>query len=365
MNLLGYVKKFGQYGFKEKPFNHVDAAICVTLSYLNFELYIPSHFGDTLTLKDIPDEIVKKLCAGEFTSFPNRKLIRLLRDSKRYQNAKITYVSSVRDKNITEQFFAMTIFLEDAEPFVSIRGTDLTLVGWKEDFMLALDDIIPSQIETFNYIDKVSKLIKGPFKMGGHSKAGNLALFAAIHCLKPVKNRLSAVYSFDGPGFKKEDIFLSEKYKQIKDKIIQVFPSDDVIGAMFYTPKHSITIKAKGLISVLQHNPYSWKIDRLGEFVRVKERNKKSLIRNRALKTWIDGLKNEDSEMLIEVIISLLGGIDSNLIEFGKHLPTRLIEHHRRRKTYSKEQRARIKELTHNLIEAYRESKRYYKKKAR
>lgn len=362
MNLLGYIDKFGGYSFEDKPFNDVDALICATLSYLNFELYQTSIEINKLYLKDIPDPTIGVLCEGEFTTSNNIKLIKKLKTSNRYKDASISNVCCVNDKLNTIQFFAMLIHLPFCEPVVSFRGTDLNLVGWKEDLMLIYSNVVPSDVEALNYLYDISKKIDSTFKVVGHSKGGNLAIFSSIFALKSIKNKISKVYSFDGPGFKDEAMFETQKYFDVKNKIIQYFPKDDVVGSLFHTPSSFYIIKAKSF-SVFQHDPYRWLINEIGEFKLEKEFNKLYFIRKRAIINWVKQLKDEDKDIVIESLIALFGGVNSNLINFIKYLPKKLYYYFSIRKKYSHEKIKKIKEIKKLLIRSYKEAFQYYREK--
>ena len=209
MNLLGYIKKYGQYDFRQKPFNTVDATICITLAYLNFELYLKE--SDSIIIKDIPDDLIVPLCAGEFTTIQNRKLVRLLRISKRFQNGVVRYVRSVRDKETTTQFFALTLFLPHVDPIICFRGTDLTLIGWKEDLMMILNDAVLAHIEARDYVNDIYHKINSHFLIGGHSKGGNLALYSSVNCDINAQNDIINIYNLDGPGFRNALFFYKRK----------------------------------------------------------------------------------------------------------------------------------------------------------
>lgn len=355
MNILGYVKKYGNYTFQEITFSTVDALICATLSYLNFELYSHS-FNEEIIIKDIEDTNIIKLCAGELTTKFNEKLIKQLKISRRYKDVVIKYIKNVHNKTDTIQFFAMTLFIPYYYPIVVFRGTDLTLIGWKEDLMLATNKVVPSHIEAFNYIDEVSKKIDGVFSIAGHSKGGNIALFSALHCHKNVQDRIKNIYSFDGPGFSDQNVFRTQKYLNIKDRIIQIIPPDDVVGAILYTPEHSLVVKASG-VGFFQHNPYYWKILPNGEFKYISEQKNVVKIRHLALISWLQKINQEDKNLLIDVIINFFGGVDYSLIEYFHHIPRSIKRYIVLRKKYSKEEKLKIKNAWKLLSSCYKEAK--------
>lgn len=359
MNIIGYVKTFGHLSFIDKPFNNVDALILTTLSYLNFELLAPLDKEKALLIKEIPNYIIPKLCDGEFITKPNEKMIRLLKNAKRYQNVGIKYIHKVHDELNTIQFFAITLIVPDYHPFVCFRGTDLTLLGWKEDLMLAVKNVVPSQIEALNYTNFVSKKIDGPFSLGGHSKGGNLAIFTSIQSRPKIQNRIDKAYVFDGPGFRDNKIFYTDGYERAKNKIIQFVPKDDVVGCLFYTPKNKLVVKAKG-VHFIQHSPYTWKLNKKNDFKYLKKEPRIVKIRRRTLILWVDQLTIEECEFMIENIINSFGGINSNLSYRFRLLMVKfrtfIINHF----GYSKADRKRLSNAVKLLIKIWNESNIYY-----
>ncbi|MCQ2792132.1 MAG: DUF2974 domain-containing protein [Bacilli bacterium] len=359
MNIIGYIKKYGNLSFQEKPLNNVDALILTTLTYLHFELMIDEN--GSMVVSNVPDDFIPLLCEGEFTTRSNEKMFRLLKTVKRYRNIEVRYVYSVHDKLNTIQFFGMTLIIPGYHPFVCYRGTDLTLVGWKENLMLATNKVVPSQVEVYNYTNYVSKKINGPFSIGGHSKGGNLALFTAIYSKPDIQERFDKVYVFDGPGFNDNKIFSSDKYLRVKDKIIQFVPKDDVVGCLLYTPKDKLIIKAKS-VHFLQHNPYLWIINRKGDFKYSKKGTRFARVRRRTMMLWINQLTPEDCELMIDKIVDSLGGIDSTLSYRLRLIALKFKTFISSYFGYSKDVRKRIRKLMLLYFKIWRESRIYYLK---
>lgn len=358
MNLLGYIKKFGHYDFKQRPFNNVDATICIALSYLNFELYLKE--DEELIIKDIPDENIVPLCAGELTTFYNRKLVKLLRTSPRYQNGVVRFARAVHDKETATQFFALTFFLPDVVPIICFRGTDLTIIGWKEDLMMALNDAILSHIEACDYINEFNKKYHCPFMVGGHSKGGNIALYSAIHCSKEAQDNIVRVYNLDGPGFRSDRIFHDEKFFRIKNRLIQIFPEDDVVGTILNNSAGRYIIKAKHF-GVFQHNHYFWIVSRHGSFKYLNKTSRQVKIRTSAFYIWMKTLSREDCLLLIDTFMNYFGGADANLIDFFRRLFFNIKRIYKFYTAYPKETRLRLKKATRNLSRAHKYCRRYYR----
>ena len=360
LNLFSYIRKFSEFSFKEKSFNDVDATIVTMLSYLNYDLFI--NFDSSLAIKDIGDDTLIEMTKGEFVSKENIKLLHLIRNSKRYKDITATNVKSVTDKDTTLQFFAVTFIIPNCLPMIAFRGTDLTLVGWKEDLLLAVHNVIPSQIEAMNYLHEVSQRIGGDFIISGHSKGGNLAIFSAVFANDNIQNCIQKIYNFDGPGFKNKDILAEPKYLKIEPKIIQIVPYDDVVGAILYTPKNTKVVKSKS-VNVLQHDPYRWVINDKGEFVYEVDRSKRSKINQRALTSFIEKLASQDKDFIIEAVVNFFGGESSTLNDFFNHMPRRIYQFIKLTHKYSDEDKKKIKNALKLLRSCYKESRNYFSKR--
>ena len=147
---------------------------------------------------------------------------RKLAKSTRYEGLYMNYILDKFHIDVVEQFYAMT-FIFDKFIFVGFRGTDTTFIGWKEDFNIALMDVIPSQVDATEYLNKVGNLIDKPILVGGHSKGGNLSLYATMYCENNIRNRIHRIFNHDGPGFNK-DVYETKEFLDVKDKMMHYKP---------------------------------------------------------------------------------------------------------------------------------------------
>ena len=157
------------------------------------------------------------------------------------------------------QFAAMTFDLPDGSSYIAFRGTDATIVGWKEDFNMAFQYPVPSQAEAADYLNEAARHCRGKLYVGGHSKGGNLAVYAAANCRPDVSARLARVFSHDGPGFL-EQALQSEAFRQVLPKIEKTLPQSSMIGMLLEHQENYKIVKSSS-ISIWQHNPFSWEIN--------------------------------------------------------------------------------------------------------
>ena len=150
MNINTYLRRFGRYTLREKPFNEIDALILSELAYVNFQLVAPSideSKAKPLHLKKLVVDDPLAFYRGSVDAIQNRTMVKLMMKSRRFKDLKIGFCENVFEQKTINQFFAMTIFLPTGEAFVAFRGTDTSLLGWKEDFYFAFEEAILAQVE--------------------------------------------------------------------------------------------------------------------------------------------------------------------------------------------------------------------------
>jgi hypothetical protein len=183
--------------------------------------------------------------------------------SRRYRNTKVNYLVNEIDTEGDVQFCAVTFMLGNGDVFISFRGTDDTLVGWKEDFNMAYSTPVGAQIKSTEYVEKVARLMarkrKLRFYLGGHSKGGNLAVYAAMTCNDRIKCRIGRIYNMDGPGFR-PDFLETLDYDKIKEKVLKILPDESFIGMLMESKEDYELIKSSE-IGLQQHVCFSWKVE--------------------------------------------------------------------------------------------------------
>ena len=304
MNIIGYVKKLGEKSFKEFPFNEVDALIFSELSYINFDLAIPDNKLHPLSRLVIKDK--KAFYTGSVDAKYNQQLVDLMMASKRYKNLRVGFCKLCVDEKSFTQFFALTILFPNKTGFISLRGTDTSLLGWREDFTIMYQDDMPSQDMAADYVNDVIKKFDGNFYIGGHSKGGNLAIYSAIHLNKNDQERIIKVYSFDGPGFRK-DITKGASYKRIQDRFNKYLTSNDMVGVIYNRFDDPLIVYSQGIL-LGGHDPFRWKVYKTGEtFYYADKRSKKSEKFERSVMKWMTSLSDKDKELAVNVFFRLLG----------------------------------------------------------
>ena len=303
--MFDYLTWRGDLSFKTSPFNPVDNIILSQLAYMTLDDIVP-HTGDKDGISmDLAIRIYnEKLHSPEGlkqTSFfkDDPKLINAIAASRRFGDCQLFgYVNHV-DTNREIQFSALTIYINDESCFISYRGTDISLIGWKENFNMSFKEVIPSQIESVEYIEKMASMVDGPLRIGGHSKGGNLAMYAASQCNKHIQKRITAVYSNDAPGFH-DKIINSGGFAAIKDRIYSYVPQSSVIGMFLKQGYDNIVIKSSQS-GLMQHDLYSWEVTHNNLVLMDKPTNSSRYV-NKTLRDWIDSFDPVRKEQFIEAL---------------------------------------------------------------
>lgn len=308
-NLLDYIAWRGDLTFWQDPFNEVDSLIFAVLSYVDLELTnLKIDFAHRVTIKQAGEAFAtlhadEKLSAGRIIPDDIFVLFDEMSRVKRYRDLYLScYVNQIDEKE-EYQFSALTIELPVDEIYIAFRGTDDTIVGWKEDFNMSFKAPVPSQLEAVTYVAKVAALKQGKIRLGGHSKGGNLAAYATAFVEPSVQMRMLSTHSFDGPGFSNE-IFESKRYRLVARVIQTIVPQSSIIG-MLLEHEDTYRIVASKQAGIMQHDPFSWEI--LGKnFVYVDDISASAYRFDKTLRNFILSMNFEEKEKFVETFFMLL-----------------------------------------------------------
>ncbi|MCR4755146.1 MAG: DUF2974 domain-containing protein [Lachnospiraceae bacterium] len=322
-NIISYVEEYGDRSMKEHPFNEVDALVLSQFIYLKWEHIIPglSDGCDAISIKDMDKKMRKKHLFGEVFmderyEKDNKALFNAMLASKRFGELSCNYRYDTIDKDAETQFFAMTVFIPGALPIVVFRGTDETLLGWKEDFNMAYRAPVPGQLHSSTYIKQVGLRISGEFITAGHSKGGNLAVYSILTAPEEIKNRTVMMYNFDGPGFNRE-IMEQHDYPSIASRIFKVVPESSIVGVILERDDNykTVTSDARG---GAQHNPYTWLVYE-GRFDYIENVSTASRVFRDSITGWMDQTDPDKREVVFATAYEILAASDaSTTIELTK-----------------------------------------------
>lgn len=317
-NIIDYVKEYGKFDFSQEPFNEVDSLVLCQLVYLNFEKFVPgwTENGQPVNIQSIyrqPDR--ERILDDYWYRENNIELFTAMTQSVRYGSLGMNYYVNIINEEDETQFSAMTYLLGGGSVYIAYRGTDANMVGWKEDCNLAFSKPIHSQYLSVEYMNRVSKYLTGGFLAGGHSKGGNLAVYAAMNCSNDVRERIIHVYNHDGPGFRPE-IRKQGNYEAVRDRISKYIPKSSIIGMILEDHTDYEVVESKG-VGLFQHNAYSWKV-REGSFIRAKNMTEVRMVRDAAVNEWILSLTEEEIHTFVDTLYEVVCASEAkNVFQFG------------------------------------------------
>ena len=303
-NLVDYLLWRGDLPLTSHPLNEVDCAILSALSYFPFERILQETQSRTMTIRDAARTLIESL---EEKKDPlaeeDARFLRALAESVRFSEALLSgFVYRLEEESQT-QFSAVTIDLGEEALCVAYRGPDATLIGWKEDFNMGVMCPVPSQALSVDYLNRTGGSCARPLVVCGHSKGGNLAVYASAFCREDIQRRIRSIYNFDGPGFS-EDVLAAPGYARIRERIRSFVPQFSIVGMLFGNGGSCLIVHSEQL-GILQHDLFSWSVER-DRFCYLESVNSGSRFVDGTLKSWISSLNREQREQFIEAIYSVL-----------------------------------------------------------
>ena len=254
--------------------------------------------------------------AGQFTERAPLLLKEMMK-GERFLDTKVGYYAVDFDKDQVKQFAALVFLLPDGTNYVSFRGTDETITGWREDFLMSCQSETAGAKEAVSYFNKVAKSLEGKFILGGHSKGGNFAMYAAAFCEAKHKERILKVYNNDGPGFR-DEVIQSNEFQEMLPKILTVAPQSSIIGQLLSNPAEQRVIRstAKG---IMQHDAMTWEAEK--DRLVPSELDELSHYAKTTLGSWLESMDDESRESLCTTAFSLIESTKSEtFIEFSADL---------------------------------------------
>ena len=310
-NIIDYVLWRGDIPFSQVPLGAVDALVLSYLSYMPYDGLVSGEFSaDGALLCDAAEYFLEHGLSSSCMIDSVRddcRLLEAIRDSERFGTLRLTGYVNRFDPDVQEQFSAITFLPPAGAAFVAFRGTDSSVVGWKEDFNMSFSGEVPAQGAALDYIVRAASALCVPVVLGGHSKGGNLAVYAGVFAPKAVQERIVCVYNFDGPGFN-EQVIASEEFHQIDMRIHTFVPQSSLIGILLWHAEPFIVVRsdAGGLF---QHNPYSWQLMG-GRFIVLPERTRESRLAEETIKSWLSTLDHEERRRVIDGVYGVLSASD-------------------------------------------------------
>ena len=309
-NILDYLDWRGDLTLAQSPFNEVDALLLAELSFIEFEGIVPPpELGRGLRLRDAAKAYFARrknhsddmglLVPGDIPA-----MLRAMANSRRFGDMMINAFEERIDEALEQQFAAVTLDLGDGTVYVSFRGTDDTLVGWKENLNMSFLAEVPAQERAIRYLERIARQYPDRgLRVGGHSKGGNLAIYSAVKCTETVQDRIVGVYNNDGPGFL-SDLSATAAHRRIADRIRTVVPQSSVVGMLLEHEKN-VQVVHSTYEGIMQHDGFSWEV-RGTQFVHLDDFSREGKLFDETIDAWADALTPQQRESFADALYEIL-----------------------------------------------------------
>ena len=320
LNLLDYITLRKDLSFSKCPFQEIDALIFSELAYMDWDGIVDA----PISLSQACVRFFQENTGTDFTlkyaySLHLPQLVKKLRNTARYENVELLAYQNVFDEVQEIQFAAVTFRLEDGSLFIAYRGTDSSMIGWKEDMKMTYQDEVPSHQLAWKYAREIydayfmrknvwghKRPKKASLYLGGHSKGGNLAMYAAMRD-KQLQQSITKVYNFDGPGFR-PSFYERFNLSFIIDRIHSYVPKDTIIGRLLDHKEAVTVIDAVGS-GLAQHDAFHWNVEASG-FVKADHWSGKSDQIQETIDQILMSKDDEHRKLYIDVMFHVLDRLE-------------------------------------------------------
>ena len=323
-SMTEYLKWRGDLTFEQDPFNIVDNLILAQMAYIDYDGIVPETRENPVSISEVcrrywevhtEEEIRKRESFVKLSPF----LLKPVAESRRFEKMRLSGYVNYLSKSSEAQMSAVQFELEDGTVYVAFRGTDETLIGWKEDFNLSYMSRTEGQKLAVEYMKRHFGDTDLRLRVGGHSKDGNFAVFASSFSGPEVSAQIQKVYSNDGPGFR-EEITSKPEYRQIMNRTINIIPQDSIIGRLLNAGRNAIVVRSnrKG---IMQHDALSWEI--MGNRFINTERSSDSIYLEKVLSGWLENVDDEARQIFVDQIFGILQTIGADTVKDMKEISIR------------------------------------------
>lgn len=310
MNTLDYIKKVQYDDLYDRPYGEIDYLLLAELSYLPFDNLVSSNFAPQKATRLV--ELAAKIPKDSSPLMTERyQLLEAMVASKRYKNLKLMGFENTINPAENVQFSALVFCLKPKTFVVSFRGTDDSLVGWKEDLLMSYQTEVPAQYLAKSYLQQALESLEGEIYLSGHSKGGNLAIYAASQVPTALQEKIKHIYSFDGPGLH-TNILNSSGYQHIHEKIQRYIPENSVVGILLHSQAPAQIVQSIVRNGLSQHNTFTWEISGHA-FKQAPELSAESQQLEETMLQLVEQVPDQNLAEVIQTFFSILeeGGITS------------------------------------------------------
>ncbi|MCR5601960.1 MAG: DUF2974 domain-containing protein [Ruminococcus sp.] len=283
--------------------------------YVPLEGVVSASFSEHISIPDAfrrykADGIDKKLRILTFEQ--DNLLFRKLAESRRFRGTMLCGYMSIVEHAEDMQFSALTYRLSDGSGFIAFRGTDGTVVGWKEDFNLSYMQQTSGQQKAISYVNEAFADDNETIRLGGHSKGGNFAIYSSLFCEDSIRDRITNIYSYDGPGFR-EEILGSEIYKKMLPRIRSYIPQASIVGMLLGSGSDPKIVR-NSAIGIKQHFAYNWELKR-NRFMLADRLKKSGNVINKAISGLLDDFSDTERQIFSDALFEILRAPDKETLK--------------------------------------------------
>ena len=335
-SLFDYLNWRGDLSFAHSEVNEVDGMIFSLLSYMDLRGIISaSHETSTaIPLRSAinafftknPDP--KKISLGLIIPKDIPKLIRAVKETTRFRNVGIKAHVNVLDRQSEMQFSATTFVLDNGNELIAFRGTDDSIIGWKENFNMSFMEVVPAQKAALEYLKAEAEYCSGKLMLAGHSKGGNLAVYSATRAGDSIQDRLLHVWSFDGPGFCYKMVD-DPSYIRIRPIIRTLIPQSSIVGILMEHEEFYTVVKSRQRSGMLQHDGLTWEVSG-ASFVHLRHVTDECKRVDRNINQLIHSMSLEQREQFAAAIYQLFSVDNAVTLTDLLSMRRRLVENSKR-----------------------------------
>jgi hypothetical protein len=309
-DIYEYLKWRGDLSFARSAVNPIDTLIFSILSYLDFpsEEHTIAELAQMFAMEPPSEEQPERL--GFFAEIPH--LLEELAQTKRYAPVTVQHFTAVLDQHESIQFASVVFSVKKQLHVVAFRGTDTHLVGWKEDLLMSFMEEVPAQKKAATFLQQICKELTGKFILTGHSKGGNLAVYAGVRLDPKEQKRVSAIYNHDGPGFHPQ-VIESEAYQRMIKVMHTYIPQSSIVGILLEHGGNFTPIESSQ-VSILQHDPFSWSIEGT-QFIVSERLSKGVLALKEAIRSWLNQVDPKERSAFVETFCELISATGAETLE--------------------------------------------------
>lgn len=311
-NIFTYIKWRGDLLIKDNPFNEIDALILCEMVYVRFDGVVPGPGEEgSITIADAAKKYKVSKEKNMLYYAEKEELFLELARSPRFAEMTMSNYVSHTDTGRQQQFAAMHIQVSPGLTFIAFRGTDATIVGWRENFNMSYMMPVPAQQSAVDYVNRTAKGLFRKYWLGGHSKGGNLAIYSAMFCNPKLQKKIVKINSFDGPGFNRK-VVNDDNYLAIKEKISAYVPVASIVGMLMEHEEEYKVVESNG-ISIIQHEGLNWNVCGT-KFQLAEDIDDFSRHLSITMQSWLSKIPTEERRDFVNTVFDVLEQAEINTL---------------------------------------------------